>query len=166
MKIFKVRTVKTPTRGTDYSAGIDFYVPEFNQQFKSDVRLKNLDAIIDDNNSIINISPHSRILIPSGIHVKVPYDYALIAFNKSGVATKKGLDIAASVVDSDYEGEIHLSLTNTTGDVVTISENEKIVQFLLIPISMDGIIEVNSKEELYPVKSTRGEGAFGSTNHI
>ena len=28
MKILKVRNVKTPTRGTDKSAGLDFYVPE------------------------------------------------------------------------------------------------------------------------------------------
>lgn len=28
MKISKVKSVKTPTRGTSKSAGIDFYVPE------------------------------------------------------------------------------------------------------------------------------------------
>ena len=28
MKIVKVRNVKTPTRGTGLSAGIDFYIPE------------------------------------------------------------------------------------------------------------------------------------------
>lgn len=36
MKITKIREVKTPTRGTECSAGLDFYVPkEFNLEYRA-----------------------------------------------------------------------------------------------------------------------------------
>ena len=47
----------------------------------------------------IEIKPGQSVLIPSGIHVKVPDGYALIYFNKSGVASKKHLHVGACVVD-------------------------------------------------------------------
>ena len=94
MKISKTRKVKTPTRGTDGSAGIDFYVPD------------NYPA------NLCTVDPGERLFIPSGIRADVPDGHALVAFNKSGVALKKGLDVGACVVDSDYQGEIHLHLFN------------------------------------------------------
>ena len=90
MQIAKIRNVKTPTRGTNGSAGIDFYVPD------------------DYPDSLCTIPPGDRFFIPSGIKANVPEGYALIAMNKSGVALKKGLMVGACVVDSDYQGEIHL----------------------------------------------------------
>lgn len=36
MKISKIREVKTPTRGTECSAGLDFYVPKgFNLEYRA-----------------------------------------------------------------------------------------------------------------------------------
>lgn len=36
MKITKIREVKTPTRGTECSAGLDFYVPKgFNLEYRA-----------------------------------------------------------------------------------------------------------------------------------
>jgi dUTP pyrophosphatase len=85
-----------------------------------------------------------------------------VAFNKSGVSVKKGLDIGASVVDETYTGECHLSLVNTTADDVFIAEGEKIVQFILLPIGNHTPTEV-SADELHPVETARGAGGFGST---
>ena len=71
MKISKIRDVKTPVRGTEKSAGIDFFVPkDFNKT---------------------RLFPGESVFIPSGIKVNVPTGHALIAFNKSGVALKKNL---------------------------------------------------------------------------
>ena len=92
MRISKVRGVKTPTRGTKQSAGIDFYVP--------------------DDFEVIEVSPGQKAFIPSGIKANVPAGHALIAFNKSGIALKKSLFIGACVVDEDYQGEIHLHVVN------------------------------------------------------
>jgi dUTP pyrophosphatase len=162
MKISRIRDVELPTRGTNRSAGIDFYIPKFTEQFVQDLYKKNINIFITD--SIIEIEPHQRILIPSGIKVNVPKGHMLAAYNKSGVSSKKGLDILAAVCDEDYQGELHISIYNTSNDYVEIFENEKIVQFILIPVLYDIIEEVNI-ENLYSEVTERSDGGFGSTNN-
>ena len=144
MKIAKVRPVKTPTRGTVGSAGIDFYVPN------------------DYPSNLCSVGPGERYFIPSGIKANVPDGYALIAMNKSGVALKKGLLVGACVVDSDYQGEIHLHLVNTSDKTVTIEPGEKLTQFLLIPVNHCIVNEV-SEADLFETETSRGSGGFGST---
>lgn len=159
MKVAKIRNVKLPTRGTELSAGIDFYVPEFDEGFKKSYKQKNNGIELTD---LINLEPGDRTLIPSGIKVEVPKGYALIAYNKSGVSTKFGLDILASVVDEDYQGEIHLSLVNTSNEKVYIEPGQKIIQYILIPMFYDTIQEVNL-DEIHLQDTQRGSGGFGST---
>lgn len=163
----KVRNVKSPTRGTKKSAGIDFYVPEFDKKFIADLKSKNESIVFeyDNEKSISNIvlCPHNRILIPSGIHVKIHHNFALIAYNKSGVASKKGLDILASVIDEDYQGEIYLNVVNTGTESVIIRPGEKLIQFILIPVLYAKLQEIETLKELYPEITERGTGGFGST---
>ena len=147
MKISKLRDVKTPTRGTTGSAGIDFYVPN---NYPS---------------ALHSIDPGERYLIPSGIKANVPAGHALIAMNKSGVALKKDLMVGACVVDSDYQGEIHLHLVNVGNHTVEIKPGEKLVQFLLIPVDHCDI-DLVSEELLYDETTSRGAGGFGSTGVV
>lgn len=144
MKLAKIRNVKTPTRGTPGSAGIDFYVPD---DFPKD---------------LCTIQPSERFFIPSGIKANVPEGYALIAMNKSGVSLKKGLLVGACVVDSDYQGEIHLHLVNTSYKAVTIEPGEKLTQFLLIPVDHSPV-DLVDVDNLFTNETTRGSGGFGST---
>ena len=140
MKIQKIRPCKTPTRGTNKSAGIDFYTP-------------------DDMEPIL-LGPGEDALIPSGIKAQVPPGYALIAFNKSGVATKNKLTKGAEVVDEDYQGEIHIHVFNSGKHTTLINPGQKLIQFVLLPINYESVEEV---ETLQVIESERGEGAFGST---
>lgn len=141
MLIKKIREVKTPTRGTSKSAGIDFYTP--------------------NDLEIIKLFPGEHALIPSGIKVQVPEGYALIAFNKSGVATKHRLAVGACVVDEDYEGELHIHVYNTSNNkVVEIEPGMKLTQFVLTPVNYQNVEEVDEFPER---QSDRGSGGFGST---
>lgn len=161
IKFMKVMDVKSPARGTSVAAGLDFFVPEWSPEFVSAFKEKN--ANIQINADGIILGPHERVNIPSGIKMEVPHGYALIAYNKSGVSLKYGLDIGASVVDEDYKGVIHLSLVNTTNDLVKIDFGQKIIQFVLIPVLYEQPEEVKTEEELFTRESERGEGGFGST---
>ena len=143
MKISKIRDVKTPSRANILDAGIDFFIP-------------------NDYNENTNIKPGDSCLIPSGIKANVPEGYALIAFNKSGVATKKGLHVGACVVDCGYQGELHINLTNVSAEYQTIAAGDKIVQFVLLPLG-NPVIELVEENNLYEAVSTRGEGGFGSS---
>ena len=164
MKIYKVFDVKTPSRGTSVAAGIDFFVPENTEEFKVAFKEKNPTIQIDEDGIVLG--PHERVNIPSGIKVEVPHNYALIAYNKSGVSLRYGLDVGASVIDEDYTGVIHHSLVNTSNDIVKIAYGQKIIQFLLIPVLYDIVEEVKTEEELFTRKSERGSGAFGSTGQF
>lgn len=174
----RVRNVKSPARGTPKSAGIDFYVPDFDEQFIEDLKEKNknlkFDRIrflggkldpatltADSNTSGIMLFEHERILIPSGIHVKIPEGYVLIAHNKSGVASKKGFDILAEVVDEDYQGEVHLNIVNTGKDIQMITAGDKLIQFILTPVLYADVVEIENLETLYPIKTVRGDKGFG-----
>jgi dUTP pyrophosphatase len=143
MNVTRIRDVKLPTRGTEQSAGIDFYVPS---DFQPRV-----------------LKPGDDVLIPSGIQADVPAGFMLTAFNKSGVSTKKKLMVGAEVVDEDYQGEIHLHLFNNGRTPTLISPGDKIVQFILIPVNYEGINEVEP-HELYKELTKRGAGGFGSTD--
>lgn len=166
MRFTKVRDVKNPVRGTPQSAGVDFFIPKFDMKFIADLQIKNNNQVnisMDDERCIV-LHGHERILIPSGIHVDLPENTVLIAKNKSGVSSKKGLDVLACVVDEDYQGEVHISLINTSNSSVFLYEDEKIVQFLLFPILYSVPTRVESLEELYTDVTVRGDGGFGSTN--
>tara|TARA_B100000282_G_scaffold258483_1_gene205807 strand:- start:669 stop:1139 length:471 start_codon:yes stop_codon:yes gene_type:complete len=147
LKLAKIRPVKNPVRGTEGSAGIDFFVPD------------------DYPDSLCTVPPGGRFFIPSGIKANVPDGYALIAMNKSGVSLNKNLMVGACVVDSDYQGEIHLHLLNTGNVNATIAPGDKLVQFLLIPVD-HGQIEIVSESELFDTTTSRGSGGFGSTGTI
>lgn len=163
MKIFKCRKVKTPTIGTELSAGIDFYIPE---DFKETV-----------------LMPHTDILIPSGIVASFASNLMLMAAEKSGVtssmtakllcktiSSKKAAEslfdsptiLGAKIVDADYKGEIHIHLINAGNKYITLKPNMKIAQFILVPVHYDSIIEVKDKKDLYTsYYNIRGEKGFG-----
>jgi len=166
IKFLKVRDVKSPSRANRYDAGIDFYVPEFTTTFLKDLREKNPSSEISSFNIILR--PGQRILIPSGIHCKMfDNNRALIAANKSGVATKFGLVFGAQVVDYEYQGEIHLSLIYTGQGICEILPGQKILQFLETPI-FTSEVEITEREtpiEFYKEVTTRGAEGFGSTDN-
>lgn len=144
-KFARVRDVKAPNRANETDAGIDFFVPnDFAEQF---------------------VQPNGDIKIPAGVKVSIPSGFALVFMNKSGVATKKRLQVGACVVDESYQGEVHIHLFNVGRTAVKIYPGEKIVQGLLIPVAYDMPLET-SADKLYDTLSSRGEGGFGSTGVV
>jgi dUTP pyrophosphatase len=140
LRIKRVRDVKLPSRGTEVSAGLDFFVP---------------------NDFTPKILFHGEsVNIPSGIKVEIPHDFMLCAFNKSGVAVNKLLVVGACVVDEDYQGEVHLHVINNGLHPVSIQPGDKLVQFILIPV---WYVRVEEVESIHEQSTARGAGGFGST---
>lgn len=171
VKFTKVRDVKSPVRGTGQAAGIDFFVPNYSPSFLVDLIKKNpgIEVVIDSNDSNDNtmhifIKPQCRVLIPSGIKTFMDPDTALIGANKSGVSSKKGLVFGAHVIDSDYSGEVHINVINTSDENVVVTCGEKLIQFIHTPVILSTLEEVGITEyENLHANSVRGEGGFGST---
>lgn len=191
IQFIKTRNVKDPIRSVGENAGIDVYIPENSIDFRVDLRDKNNTpddlnyshftmveagnaAVIAkvrenktsyiDSNGKIYIAPHKDIIIPSGIRSKFGPELALIANNKSGIATKKKLVFGASVIDCSYQGEWHLHLINTSDEWQTLECGQKAIQFIPHLISTDPIEILDlTPEEFYTEKTSRGEGWQGST---
>ena len=146
VKMAKVRDVAFPSRANSGAdAGIDFYVPH---DFEATV-----------------LEPGQSVKIPAGIKVEVPAGFALIMFNKSGVAAKRSLVVGACVIDHGYSGEVHINMINVGEKDQVIEPGEKIVQGILIPVITFETLNV-SEEELYRdihVAGNRGSGGFGSS---
>jgi dUTP pyrophosphatase len=180
IKFFLTRDVAAPAR-EDGNAGFDFFVPKFNEAFKSTCAKEaegNPKAgcyfKVDENGKeYIDLPAGNRVCIPSGVKSYLSLSYPLLSYglqmdlfveNKSGVATKKGLIFGAQVVDSDYAGEVHISVINTSNVPVTIKTGEKLIQFIHTPVLLTSPEEIDEYtfNSLHD-KSARGEGGFGST---
>jgi dUTPase len=163
--------VKAPVRDAG-NAGVDFFIPNYSEVFVKAFEEKNSyhNAYLDltENKApTIKIMPHGRVNIPSGVRSFISSNVALEAQNKSGIATKHGLVYGASVVDANYQGIIHISLINTTSQIIELPLGMKAVQFLprVIDISPVEVYNNMSLDKFYEgfEFSNRGEGAFGST---
>ena len=124
-----------PTRGSPHAAGLDLYSIE-------DVRL----------------APNERHLVRTGLAVAIPDGFYGRIAPRSGLATKKGIDVLAGVIDSDYRGEIQCLLYNAGQDVVELPAQTKICQLIVEKI----IIPTAQWADDLP-ETKRGVGGFGST---
>ena len=92
------------------------------------------------------------------IHLDDPR-YAAIALPRSGMGTK-GLILANTIglIDSDYQGEIILSVWNRSSDPIKINAMDRIAQLIIIPVIQSEFNFVESFEQ-----TERGSNGFGST---
>ena len=128
-----------PTYGTEYAAGADIYALPFGD---------------------ITVKPGDTVLIHTGIAMQIPKGYGGFIFARSGIATKRGLAPAnkVGVIDSDYRGEIMVSIHNHSRDLQVIASGERVAQLVIMPYLKAEFTECESLEE-----TERAAGGFGST---
>jgi len=166
LKFSKIRDVKTPIRAHASDSGIDFFIPKFDFDFEqrfNEIEQNKNNEINKDTRKII-LKPNEGILIPAGIKINLPAGYDMVIHDKSGVASKLGLLVGSKVIDESYQGEIHINLWNVSNELVTIKEDQKIVQGIIRKVNTMGLQEV-PENKLYTEKSERAEAGFGSTDN-
>ena len=128
-----------PTYGSANAAGADLY------------------ACLDGD---VTIEPGDTFIVKTGLAMELPEGYAGLIYARSGLATKRGLAPAnkVGVVDSDYRGEIMVSLHNHGKEPQTIAHGERIAQLVVTPYIAADFAIVDDLNE-----TERGEGGFGST---
>ena len=108
-------------------------------------------------NGHYTIKPNVRCLLDTGIAMQLDSDEWGELKPRSGLAAKHGLDVLAGVIDSDYTGEIKVSLINFGTDDVEIKKGDRIAQLIIQKYASDWY-EVDSFDD-----TERGAGGFGST---
>jgi len=104
------------------------------------------------------IEPGKRKMFGTGIAMEVPEGYAILVWEKSGLASKHGIKTMAGVGDCHYRGEYKVILLNTSNKAYTVKKGDKIAQFLVQRVEYPKIQEVSELS-----KTSRGESGFGST---
>ncbi len=100
-------------------------------------------------------------LIPTGlaIHLADPR-YAAMILPRSGLGHKHGIVLGnlVGLIDSDYQGQLMVSVWNRGSAPYTIQVLERIAQLVIVPVMQAQFRMVDDF-----AASERGEGGFGST---
>jgi len=117
-----------------------------------------LRACIDGTLSIV---PGQTELVPSGIaiHIADP-GLAAMVLPRSGLGHKHGIVLGnlVGLIDSDYQGQIFVSVWNRGSQPFELKPFERIAQLVVVPVVQ---VEFNIVDT-FP-ESTRGAAGFGST---
>ncbi len=107
------------------------------------------------------IAAGETVLIPTGmaIHLDNPY-YAALILPRSGLGHKHGIVLGnlVGLIDSDYQGQLMVSVWNRSASAFTLNPMERIAQLVIVPVVQAQFHMVDEFD-----KSERGAGGFGST---
>lgn len=132
-----------PAYATPGSAGID------------------LRAMFDEDT--LTLAPGQTVLIPTGIAVGMQSDdMAATILPRSGLGHKHGIVLGnlVGLIDSDYRGQLQVSMWNRSKEAFVITRGERVAQLVFLPI-IQPQFDMVSLEEL--TQTERGEGGFGSS---
>lgn len=111
----------------------------------------------------LHVKPGQTTLVPTGmaIHLADPGLAAMI-LPRSGLGHKHGIVLGnlVGLIDSDYQGELMVSVWNRGHDSFTLNPLDRIAQLIVVPVLQ---VAFNVVDEFDASK--RGEGGFGSTGH-
>jgi dUTP pyrophosphatase len=109
----------------------------------------------------LSLEPGKTELVPSGIaiHLDDPA-YAAVVLPRSGLGHKHGIVLGnlVGLIDSDYQGQIMVSVWNRGAEPFTIQPMERIAQLVIVPVLQ---VQLNIVDEF--ASSERGASGFGST---
>ncbi len=109
----------------------------------------------------MTLKPGETNLVPSGIAIHIADSgYAALVLPRSGLGHKHGIVLGnlVGLIDSDYQGQIFVSVWNRGHTEFTMQPMERIAQLIIVPVAQ---VEFNIVDEFSA--SARGEGGFGST---
>lgn len=109
----------------------------------------------------VSLLPGETQLIPSGIalHLSDP-GLAAIVLPRSGLGHKHGIVLGnlVGLIDSDYQGQVFVSVWNRGKDAFLIQPMDRIAQLVVVPV-----VQVEFRRVDTFGATERGAGGFGST---
>ncbi|HET6655128.1 MAG TPA: dUTP diphosphatase [Gammaproteobacteria bacterium] len=137
----------------DRRLGREFPLPDYASEGAAGVDLR---ACLD---ASLEIAPGSTHLVPTGIaiHIGDP-GLAAVLLPRSGLGHKHGIVLGnlTGLIDSDYQGQVFVSVWNRGRAAYTVEPGERIAQMVFVPVVQAAFEIVDDFTE-----SVRGAGGFG-----
>jgi dUTP pyrophosphatase len=109
----------------------------------------------------LQVKPGQTTLVRTGMAIHLAdAGLAALILPRSGLGHKHGIVLGnlVGLIDSDYQGELMVSVWNRGHDSFTLNPLERIAQLVVVPVLQVGFNVVEDFDA-----SHRGEGGFGST---
>ncbi len=101
-------------------------------------------------------------LVPTGmaVHLNDP-GYAALLLPRSGLGHKHGIVLGnlVGLIDSDYQGQLMVSVWNRSNEPFTVEPLERVAQMVIVPVVQAQFNVVDD----FAQASARGAGGYGST---
>ena len=139
----------------DQRIGGQFPLPDYATEGSAGMDLR---ACLDEQ---LRIEAGEVQLIPTGlaIHIGDP-GLAAVLLPRSGLGHKQGIVLGnlVGLIDSDYQGQLMVSIWNRSKRTVVIEPGDRIAQMIFVPVRRVAFELVDEFEE-----SARSAGGFGHT---
>lgn len=137
----------------DSRLGDEFPLPSYATEGSAGIDLR---ACLDE---ALELQPGDSTLIPSGmaIHIGDP-SLAVVLWPRSGLGHKQGIVLGnlTGLIDSDYQGQVFISIWNRSDQTRVIQPGDRIAQMVFVPVRQ---VEFEIVDEFEA--SRRGAGGFG-----
>ncbi|HET7586483.1 MAG TPA: dUTP diphosphatase [Gammaproteobacteria bacterium] len=137
----------------DDRLGREFPLPDYASEGAAGLDLR---ACLD---APLELTPASTHLIPTGIaiHIGDP-GLAAVLLPRSGLGHKHGIVLGnlTGLIDSDYQGQVFVSVWNRGQKAYTVEPGERIAQMVFVPVVQAAFEIVDDF-----TTSLRGAGGFG-----
>ena len=133
--------------------GKDFPLPAYATPGSAGLDLR---AVLD---TAVELHPGDTTLLPTGLAIHInDANLAAVILPRSGLGHKHGVVLGnlVGLIDSDYQGQLMVSVWNRGQTTFTIEPGERIAQMVFVPVVQ---AEFNLVEDF--TSSERGEGGFG-----
>ncbi len=108
------------------------------------------------------LQPRAWQMVPTGmaVHLRDP-GYAALLLPRSGLGHKHGIVLGnlVGLIDSDYQGELMVSVWNRSDTAFTVEPLERIAQMVIVPVVQAQFRVVDE----FATSSERTTGGYGST---
>ncbi|OQP34897.1 MULTISPECIES: dUTP diphosphatase [Pantoea] len=142
----------------DARVGAEFPLPTYATSGSAGLDLR---ACLD---SALEIAPGMTTLVPTGlaIHIGDP-TLAAVILPRSGLGHKHGIVLGnlVGLIDSDYQGQLMVSVWNRGQQSFTLQPGDRLAQLVFVPVVQ---AEFNLVEDFDA--SDRGEGGFGHSGRL
>ena len=131
------------------------YLPQYSTTGSAGLDLR---ACTDEK---MTINPDDTVLIPTGLAINIADPgYAAVILPRSGLGHKNGIVLGnlVGLIDSDYQGQLFVSIWNRGKETFELNPFDRIAQLVVIPVVQVDLNIVDDFEE-----TERGAGGFGST---